>query len=231
MHDLFRKNAKHLKEKNVFYPFKELRLEVKDLAILDGKCVRVAVIGTRDIEPNTKYQVEAIVSHIASMRSETMEPLILSGLAIGTDAAAHNMALNCGIPTVGVMATGLDTIYPYKHKSLADRMKESPGSGVATTFPDSMAPLALNFIDRTKTIVLLSDIVIIPAAKEKGNAILAARLAADYGIPVFAVPGRPDDRCSMGCNMLIYEASAKPLYDLRHLDEAMESIIAKRRAL
>lgn len=183
-------------------------------ALLDEKRPRVAVIGTRDMSPQGKAYTIQIVSALAERDDK---PVVISGLALGIDAIAHRAALQAGLPTVAVMATGLDKVYPYHHTGLAEDITFSEGSGILTQFPDKTAPMAFNFLYRNRTLALLCDAVIVVESRTKGGAMVTARLAFDWEIPVYSVPGRPDDIRSSGCNELIRNRMAEPLFDFDRL--------------
>lgn len=186
-----------------------VRFEGDLSALLDKNRPRIAVIGTRDMSIHGKEYTFRIVSALAKRYDK---PVIISGLALGIDAVAHRAALEEGLPTVAVMATGLDRIYPNIHTGLAEDIVSSKGSGLLTQFPDNTAPLAFNFLYRNRTLALLCDAVIVVETKSKGGAMVTAKLAFDWDIPVYAVPGRPDDIRSRGCNDLILDRVAEPLF-------------------
>lgn len=183
-------------------------------ALLDKSRPRIAVIGTRDMSMHGKEYTIQIVSALAERDDK---PVIISGLAFGIDATAHRAALQAGLPTVAVMATGLDKVYPTIHTGLAEDIASSEGSGILTQFPDKTAPTAFNSLYRNRTLALLCDAVIVVESKTKGGAMVTARLAFDWEIPVYAVPGRPDDIRSRGCNELIHDRVAEPLFDFDRL--------------
>lgn len=183
-------------------------------ALMDENRPRVAIIGTRDMSMQGKNYTIQIVSALAEW---TKKPVIVSGLALGIDAIAHRAALQAGLPTVAVMATGLDKVYPSIHTGLAEDIASSEGSGLLTQFPDQTAPTADNFQYINRTLALLCDAVIVVESKSKGSSMVTAKLAEAYDIPVFAVPGRPDDIRSRGCNELIYDKVAEPLFDFDRL--------------
>ena len=180
-------------------------------SIYSENSVRVTIIGTRDIDYKAKADVWRLVHVLKKTSSETCRPLIVSGLALGVDIEAHKAALECEMPTVAVLPTGLDEIYPYAHASIAKKITETPGCGLLTQFEDKTAPIALNFLDRNKTIALMSDLVIVVASKTKGGAMLTAKLANSFGVPVYAIPGALDDERRKGCNELIRSGIAKML--------------------
>ncbi len=169
---------------------------------------RIAVVGTRDISPYGKDWCAKVVSGLSS---STEMPAIVSGLAIGTDYHAHMTALECGLPTIGVMATGPDDIYPYRHRELAERMCRTPGCALITDYPPGTPPLGIHFLRRNRIIAGLSDSTIVIESKLKGGAMMTSRLAFSYSRDVYALPGRADDIRSQGCNHLIRSKMAEPI--------------------
>ena len=178
---------------------------------------RIAIVGTRDMSPYGKSVTEHIV---ASLAARVVKPIVFSGLALGIDANAHRAALNNGLNTVAVLPTGLDEIYPRAHKGLAESIVDNGGC-LITDFPEQTAPTPINFLHRNQLLVKMVDMVIVVESKAKGGAMVVAKLARDFDIPVFAVPGRIDDVRSVGCNQLIADRIAWPLSDLKKL-ETME---------
>ena len=175
---------------------------------------RIAILGTRDMSPYGKSVTEHIV---ASLATRADKPIVFSGLALGIDANAHRAALNNGLNTVAVLPTGLDEIYPRAHKGLAENIVDNGGC-LITDFPEQTAPAPINFLHRNQLLVKMVDMVIVVESKAKGGAMVVAKLAKDFNIPVFAVPGRIDDVRSVGCNQLIADQIAQPLSDLKKLE-------------
>lgn len=175
---------------------------------------RIAIVGTRDMSPYGKSVTEHIV---ASLAARADKPIVFSGLALGVDANAHRAALNNGLNTVAVLPTGLDEIYPRVHKGLAESIVDNGGC-LITDFPEQTAPTPMNFLHRNQLLVKMVDMVIVVESKAKGGAMVTAKLAKDFNIPVFAVPGRIDDVRSTGCNQLIADQIAQPLSDLKKLE-------------
>lgn len=170
----------------------------------------VAIVGTRDI---SSYGKEWCVRIVRALANTKRPPVIVSGLALGTDAVAHATALECGMGTVGVMATGLDKIYPPSHYSLAERILQDPHGALVTDYPYGTSPLALNFIRRNRIIAALCTATIVIESKRKGGSLVTARYAVDYNRSLFALPGRIDDPRSMGCNSLISSGMAEIIAD------------------
>ena len=160
----------------------------------------VGVVGTRDISPYGKAWCRKLVQALADA---TVQPAIVSGMAYGADFIAHETALKCGLPTIGVLPTGIETIYPRQHEPLAVRMVGTPGCALVTDYPMGTSPVALNFLRRNRIIAGLVRGVIVVESKTKGGSLMTARYATEYNRDVFALPGRADDLRSAGCNSLI----------------------------
>lgn len=166
----------------------------------------IGFVGTRDLSPYGKTWCRKLVEALAEAR---IRPAIVSGLALGVDGIAHRTALECGLPTIGVMATGIERIYPWQHGQLAIDMVGSPGCGLVTDYPIGTTPLAQNFLRRNRIISGLVSAVVVVESKSRGGSLMTARYACEYGRDVYAVPGRLDDTRSAGCNSLIREQMAQ----------------------
>lgn len=178
----------------------------------------IAVIGTRDISPYGREWCERMVTELSHTSDK---PLIVSGLALGTDICAHKTALETGLPTVAVMATGPETIYPYRHRETAERICSTPGCALITDYPPGTSPLAVNFLRRNRIIAGMSDTTILVESKMKGGGMMTSRLAFSYNREVYALPGRIDDIRSQGCNSLIRSKIAEPVTSLEGLIESL----------
>lgn len=170
-------------------------LYVKGTELDDSKRY-IAVVGTRQATSEGKQNVEKIISGLVPYN-----PIIISGLAYGIDIEAHKAALKYGLPTYGVMATGMDMMYPAIHKKIAEKMQES--GGILTEYPMGTKADPARFPARNRIIAGLSDATLVVEAGEKGGALITARLAQDYDREVFAVPGGLKNKFSEGCNHLI----------------------------
>ena len=178
----------------------------------------VAVVGTRDLSPYGKDWCRRLV---LAMGEASVPPCIVSGLAFGADGIAHRTALECGLTTVGVMATGIEKVYPWQHAELAAQMVRTPGCAVVTDYPSGSSPVALNFIRRNRIIAGLSRATIVIESKTKGGSLITAKYACDYNRDVFALPGRADDVRSAGCNSLIRQRMADIVTDPEDLVERL----------
>ena len=170
----------------------------------------LSFIGTRDLSPYGKEWCGKII-HSLSELPQKDRPVIVSGLALGTDICAHRAAIACGLSTIGVMATGPETVYPNRHRYFAEDVCSSPGSALVTDYPPGTAPLAIHFLRRNRIIAGLSEATILIESKIKGGGMMTARLADSYNRAVFALPGRVDDLRSQGCNSLIRSKIAVPI--------------------
>ncbi len=171
----------------------------------------ISIVGTRN---STEYGREICRTLIADLKSH--DPLIISGLAYGIDHAAHREALKNAIPTVGVMAHGLDRIYPAQHRSIAEKMVGC--GGILTEFMSETTPDRENFPKRNRIIAGLADVTIVVEASIRGGALITAELANSYHRDVFAYPGRIDDEYSSGCNHLIKTNRASLITKLGDLE-------------
>lgn len=186
-------------------------------ALLDPRRPKVAIIGTRDLRQG--YERNVIYRIVETLSKNPARPVIVSGLALGTDAIAHKAALDLGVPTVAVLPTGLDKIYPFAHTGLAREIVGAKESCLLTQYPEDTAPLAINFLFRNGTISMISDLMVVPFTKNHGGGILCAKLMSSLGRQVYALPGRIDDIGSAGCNTLIHNGVAEMLCDLKVLSD------------
>ncbi len=173
-------------------------------ANLDAKRV-VAVVGTRKI---TQYGKDMATNLIKQLSESVDDIIIVSGLAYGVDIVSHRAALEFGIPTVGVVAHGVDTIYPSAHKNVAAQMVTGSGA-VITEYMSKTNPDPQNFVQRNRIVAGMSDVTIVIESASKGGALITANLANDYNRDVMAFPGRVGDEYSSGCLKLIKEHKAE----------------------
>lgn len=174
----------------------------------------ISIIGTRDLSPYGKEWCERLICSLAEA-PEKDRPVIVSGLALGVDICAHSAALKNGLPTIGVMATGPDDIYPSRHRGVAETICRTSGSALITDYPPQTAPLAVHFLRRNRIIAGLSEATVLVESKIKGGGMMTARLADSYNRMVFALPGRVDDTRSQGCNHLIRSRVAIPIISIQ----------------
>ena len=160
----------------------------------------LAVVGTRKTTYSGQSSCRRILEHLSHLNPK---PLIVSGLALGIDGCAHRAALEYGLPTVGVMPTGMDDVYPKAHSALAREIIEK--GAVITDFPRATPPLRHTFLRRNRIVAGMSDATLLVESYIPGGGLITASLASSYGREVFAVPGRMSDASFAGCNKLISE--------------------------
>jgi DNA processing protein len=161
----------------------------------------ISIVGTRNASPYGKKLTEELIAGLKDTGA-----LIVSGLAFGIDICAHRAALDVGLDTIGVVAHGLDTIYPPEHSNIANKMLEQ--GGLVTEFLGGTLPSRENFPKRNRIIAGLSDAVVVMESKESGGALITAEIAFSYSREVLAYPGRTNDTYSRGCNNLIQRNKA-----------------------
>ena len=171
----------------------------------------VSVIGTRSNTDYGKQVTESLIKELTSLNVS-----VVSGLAYGIDAIAHKAALKNNLPTIGVLAHGLDQIYPLQHANLAKEMVKN-GGGILTEFRSSTKPDKHNFPIRNRIVAGISDATIVIETGLKGGSIITAELANGYNKDVFAIPGRITDTKSAGCNALIKSNRAALLTEVSDL--------------
>lgn len=175
----------------------------------------IAVIGTRS---HTDYGKQITEKLVEELREQNI--LVISGLAYGIDAIAHKMAVKNNLFTVGVLAHGLDQVYPAQHKGLAKEMVKA-GGGLLTEFRSKSKPDKHNFPTRNRIVAGMSDATIVIETGIKGGSMITAELANNYNKDVFAIPGKVTDTKSAGCNYLIKNNKAVLLTDTAELIELM----------
>ncbi len=179
-----------------------------DAARLNQPCV--ALVGARHASANGRTLAERMARDLVAAGY-----VVVSGLARGIDAAAHEGALAGG--TVAVLAGGLDKIYPDEHVPLAEAIVAHDGA-VVTEMPFGQAPRAQHFPRRNRLVSGLSSGVVVVQAARRSGSLITARLAGEQGREVFAVPGFPLDERHQGCNQLLREGA--------HLTETAGDVLA-----
>ncbi|MCP9611635.1 DNA-processing protein DprA [Coprobacter tertius] len=158
----------------------------------------ISIVGTRHA---TNYGRGFCTEFINDLSQIFPESIIVSGLAYGIDIAAHRAALQAGLQTIGVLAHGLNTLYPPVHRQTAIEMLSH--GGLLTEYISQQLLHRGNFIARNRIVAGLSDATVIVESAEKGGALITAGIASGYSRDVFALPGRIGDTYSKGCNRLI----------------------------
>ena len=156
----------------------------------------ISIVGTREI---TSYGTEFCKKFIEDLAP--LNPIIVSGFAYGVDIVAHKIAMDLGLQTIGVVAHGLNQVYPKVHKKYVAKMEQN--GGFMTEFWSNSNPEKENFVKRNRIVAGISEATIVIESAEKGGSLITANLANDYNRDVFAVPGRTSDKFSQGCNNLI----------------------------
>jgi DNA processing protein len=175
----------------------------------------IAIIGTRNHTEYAKQQTDTLVKEL---REQNV--VVVSGMAYGVDALSHKASIKNGLPTVGVLAHGLDQVYPAEHTNLAKDMLKH-GGGLLTEFRSGTKPDKHNFPTRNRIVAGMSDATVVIETGIKGGSMITAELANGYNKDVFAYPGRVSDTKSSGCNHLIKTNKAMLLTDAQELIEAM----------
>ncbi|MBS1606022.1 MAG: DNA-protecting protein DprA, partial [Bacteroidetes bacterium] len=174
----------------------------------------ISVVGTRDPSDHGLEITEQLIRQLARP-----DLLIVSGLALGIDACAHRASLKYDIPTVGILAHGLNHIYPYQHRGLAKEMLQH--GGLLTRFNIDTSPETYQFPLRNRLIAGLCDTLIVIETRRKGGSMLTIGNAEAYRKKIFAVPGRFNDDHSAGCNWLIQQGKAELLLSGEQLHKSM----------
>jgi DNA processing protein len=174
----------------------------------------VAIVGTRKATDYGKYCVDELMAGL-----QKHQALIISGLAYGIDIHAHRQALKCKLPTVGVMGSGIDVIYPAAHAETSRKMLDD--GGILTEIPMGAKPDAHNFPARNRIIAGLCDVLVVVEAAQKGGALITAEIANTYNKDVLAFPGNIGRSYSEGCNSLIKSNKANLITSVQDLEYIM----------
>lgn len=185
----------------------------------------VSMVGTRHA---TAYGEEVCQSFVSDLANLCPDVLIVSGLAYGIDIQAHKAALQHGFSTIGVLAHGLDRIYPAAHRKTAVSMMDQ--GGLLTEFMSGTNPDRQNFVKRNRIVAGMSDATIVIESAAKGGALITAELAESYHRDCFAFPGRTTDTYSKGCNELIRNNRASLILSAEDFVDAMGWNMAPNQA-
>lgn len=174
-----------------------LALFFKGNANLNAKhCI--SIVGTRKATP---YAADCIAQITARLKQLCPDILIVSGLAYGVDIMAHRQAIDHALPTVAVLAHGLDTLYPSRHRKEATLMMQN--GGLLTEYFSQSKIDKRNFLQRNRIVAGMSAATLLVESAEHGGGLVTCRLAQSYQRDVFAIPGNINNPYSVGCNRLI----------------------------
>ncbi len=176
----------------------------------------INMVGTRRA---TDYGKQFCADFLRDLSALCPNLLVVSGLAYGIDINAHRAALANQLPTVAVLAHGLDRLYPYVHRKTAVEML--PNGGLLTEFLTETLPDRYNFVSRNRIVAGMCDATIVVESATKGGSLITAELADGYHRDCFAVPGRINDDASQGCNRLIRDNKAILLQSAEEFMQAM----------
>ena len=201
-----------------------------DLAVLNTESTRLAIVGSRT---HTAYGETAARDFAGAAARAGLT--IVSGLAYGIDALAHEQSVDHGKPTVAVLAGALDRIYPATHETLARRIVDGGGLLLSETPPGTRASRG-RFPRRNRILAGISHATLVVEAGMKSGSLHTARFATDFGLPVFAIPGPYSSPRSVGCHALIAagaQVASSPEELLRELgvSRSMQDPDADERSL
>lgn len=172
-----------------------------DLGVLHGR--RAAMVGTRNCTAAGREAARRIATGLAAAGVQ-----VVSGLARGIDGVAHHAVLAAEGPgrPVGIVASGLDVVYPREHRDLWEAVANC--GLLLTEAPPGTAPEAFRFPLRNRIVAALSEVVVVVESRERGGSLITATEALDRGIPLMAVPGHPSSRAAAGTNALLRDGAA-----------------------
>ena len=156
----------------------------------------VNIIGTRNSTDYGNEITEKLVAHLSNYNVH-----LVSGLAYGIDICAHKAALKYDMQNIAVLAHGLDKIYPFQHRQIAERLQQN--GAIVSDFLSNTKPDKQNFPCRNRIVAGMSDATIVVESAITGGALITAEIANSYNSDVFAFPGRTTDNFSQGCLQLI----------------------------
>lgn len=207
-----------------------LALFFKGNANLNAKhCI--SIVGTRKATP---YAADCIAQLTARLKQLCPDILIVSGLAYGVDIMAHRQAIDHALPTVAVLAHGLDTLYPSRHRKEATLMMQN--GGLLTEYFSQSKIDKRNFLQRNRIVAGMSAATLLVESAEHGGGLVTCRLAQSYQHDVFAFPGNINNPYSVGCNRLIRDnmaglvTSAEDILKAMSWEEDMKETVATNGA-
>lgn len=178
----------------------------------------VSIVGTRRCTQAGMDFCRVFVEELSPLFPDLW---VFSGLAYGIDSVAHVAAITAERPTGAVLAHGLDTIYPAAHRNLAKEII-ARGGALISEYPSKVTPYRSRFLERNRIVASLSDATVVIESEIKGGAMSTANTAFSYSREVFAMPGRPSDVMSAGCNYLIRKNKAHILTSVSDFIEDMD---------
>lgn len=164
----------------------------------------LSIVGTRAATPYGKECCRKIIEYLSHC---AIKPVIVSGLAYGIDASAHNAAIEFGLDTIAVMGTGFNHIYPPRHTELSEKIMQS--GALVSDFCSDAPAFPHNFVSRNRIIAGMCDGLLVCESRSKGGSLISALMAGGYDREVFAIPGKVCDPTSSGCNKLIEDEVAR----------------------
>ena len=174
----------------------------------------LSIVGTRQPSEAGRRITHDIVVELGRRYPDM---IVVSGLAYGVDVESHKAALEVGVPTIGVVAHGLDQIYPSSHRDIAAQMVQN--GAILTEYFSGTRPDAPNFVARNRIVAGLTDATLVVESGAKGGSLITANLAFDFNRDVYAIPGRPTDEKSTGCNALIAKNIAQLVCDVDDIEK------------
>lgn len=167
----------------------------------DPRKKTAAIVGARSCTSYGRRQARYFARRLSECGVQ-----VVSGLASGVDAAAHEGALEGGEKTFAVLGSGVDVCYPRENFGIYRRIAED-GGGILSEFEMGSRPLGWHFPRRNRIISGLSDLVLVVEARAKSGALITADCALEQGKAVYAIPGKLDDPLSEGCNHLLFQGA------------------------
>ena len=176
---------------------------------------RLAVVGSRNMSAAGHRQIERLLDPLVQHGV-----LIVSGLAYGVDIAAHRRALQQGLPTLAVLGSGFEHIYPHQHHRVARKMAEQ-GGGLLSEYPPWQRPERLHFPARNRIVAMLAEMTVVVQSGTTGGSLITANMAREFGRVVGACPGESGNPYTAGCNMLIKEGRAVLVEEARDISRTL----------
>jgi DNA processing protein len=167
----------------------------------------LAIVGTRNMSHYGAFLLRQYIEELSKIwQDPLLKPIVISGLARGVDTHAHELALECGMITLGVMANGLATVYPPQNRGLASRILKE--GALISESPAHQSPDARLFASRNRIIAGMCQGTLVAEAAARGGALITARYAQEFGRQVLAFPGRVTDQTFRGCLQMIMQGQA-----------------------